>query len=167
MTILMTAEVPGMTQEMVNGMTEQLMELQKAQAGFVFHANGPIDGGWGVTRCGKPSRTGTPGTRARSSRTCRRGSSRGSRPASCTTSCSRSRWPASGRSALGTASSGPTPAAYCRSYRFASSEALAISIRPLSAQGAEREDSLPFRGLAAIRPDPGSRASQCRAVCRA
>src|SRR3954471_15102696 len=49
MGILMTAEVPGMTQEMVDGMTEQLMDQQKAQPGFVLHANGPIDGGWGVT----------------------------------------------------------------------------------------------------------------------
>ena len=49
MAILMTAEVPGMTQEMVDGMTEQLMEEQKAQPGFVLHANGAIDGGWGVT----------------------------------------------------------------------------------------------------------------------
>lgn len=49
MAILMTAEVPGMTQEMVDGMTDQLMEQQKAQPGFVIHANGPIDGGWGVT----------------------------------------------------------------------------------------------------------------------
>ena len=49
MAILMTAEVPEMTQEMVDGMTAQLMEQQKAQSGFVIHANGPIDGGWGVT----------------------------------------------------------------------------------------------------------------------
>ncbi len=49
MAILMTAEVPGMTQEMVDGMTGQLEEQQKSQPGFVVHANGPIDGGWGVT----------------------------------------------------------------------------------------------------------------------
>ena len=49
MAILITAEVPGMTHEMVDGMTEQLEEQQKAQPGFVLHANGPIDGGWGVT----------------------------------------------------------------------------------------------------------------------
>src|SRR5215210_3939381 len=49
MSILMTAEVPGMTQEMVDGMTGQLMDEQKTQPGFVLHANGPIDGGWGVT----------------------------------------------------------------------------------------------------------------------
>jgi hypothetical protein len=49
MAILMTAEVPGMTQEMVDGMTDRLMEQQKAQPGFVIHTNGPIDGGWGVT----------------------------------------------------------------------------------------------------------------------
>src|SRR3954451_15627130 len=49
MAILMTAEVPGMTQEMVDGMTDQLMGQQKAQPGFVLHANGAIDGGWGVT----------------------------------------------------------------------------------------------------------------------
>ncbi|MEA2376088.1 MAG: hypothetical protein QOD53_2551, partial [Thermoleophilaceae bacterium] len=40
MAILMTADVPGMTQEMVDGMTDQLMEQQKAQPGFVIHANG-------------------------------------------------------------------------------------------------------------------------------
>jgi len=49
MAILMNAEVPGMTQEMVDGMTAQLMEQQKAQPGFVVHTNGPIDGGWAVT----------------------------------------------------------------------------------------------------------------------
>ena len=49
MAILMTAEVPGMTQEMVDGMTAQLTEQMKAQPGFVIHANGPIDGGWRVT----------------------------------------------------------------------------------------------------------------------
>ena len=49
MAILMTAEVPGMTQEMVDGMTAQLMEQQKAQPGFVIHANGPAEGGWRVT----------------------------------------------------------------------------------------------------------------------
>lgn len=49
MAILMTAEVPGMTQEMVDGMTAQLEERQKAQPGFVVHVNGPIDGGWCVT----------------------------------------------------------------------------------------------------------------------
>ena len=49
MAILMTAEVPGMTQEMVDGMAEQLEELERAQPGFVLHANGPIDGGWVVT----------------------------------------------------------------------------------------------------------------------
>ena len=35
MAILMTAEVPGMTREMVDGMTGQLEEQQKAQPGFV------------------------------------------------------------------------------------------------------------------------------------
>jgi hypothetical protein len=49
MAILMTAEVPGMTQEMVDGMTAQLEDKQKAQPGFVVHANCPIEGGWGVT----------------------------------------------------------------------------------------------------------------------
>jgi hypothetical protein len=93
MAILMTAEVPGMTQEMVDGMTEQLMEQQTAQRGFILHANGSIDGGWGVTEVWEAQQNLTPGTRARSSRTCRRGSNRGSRPANCTTSCSPSRWP--------------------------------------------------------------------------
>jgi hypothetical protein len=49
MAILMTAEIPGMTQEMVDGMTAQLEEQLKAEPGFVLHANGPIDGGWAVT----------------------------------------------------------------------------------------------------------------------
>lgn len=40
MAILITPEVPGMTHEMVDGMTEQLMEQQKAQPGFILHANG-------------------------------------------------------------------------------------------------------------------------------
>jgi hypothetical protein len=49
MATLMTAEVPGMTQEMVDGMTAQLTDQMKAAPGFVFHANGPVDGGWNVT----------------------------------------------------------------------------------------------------------------------
>ncbi len=49
MAILMTAEVPGMTQEMVDGMSAHLEEQRKAQSGLVIHTNGPIDGGWCVT----------------------------------------------------------------------------------------------------------------------
>ncbi len=49
MAILMTAEVPGMTQEMVDGMTQALNEQMKTQPGFVIHTNGPVDGGWRVT----------------------------------------------------------------------------------------------------------------------
>jgi hypothetical protein len=45
----MTAEIPGMTKEMVDGMTAQLTEEMKAAPGFVVHANGPADGGWRVT----------------------------------------------------------------------------------------------------------------------
>jgi hypothetical protein len=40
---------PEKEEEMVQGMTDQLMEEQKAQPGFVIHTNGPIEGGWGVT----------------------------------------------------------------------------------------------------------------------
>jgi len=49
MAILMSAEIPGMTQEMVDGMTTQLEEQMKGSPGFVLHTNGPIDGGWAVT----------------------------------------------------------------------------------------------------------------------
>jgi len=49
MAILMTPQLRGMPQEMVEGTTAQLEGEQKSQPGFVVHANGPIDGGWGVT----------------------------------------------------------------------------------------------------------------------
>jgi len=43
------ARVAARTSAMrVDGMTGQLEEQQKTQPGFVVHANGPIDGGWGV-----------------------------------------------------------------------------------------------------------------------
>jgi hypothetical protein len=48
MAILMTAEVPGMTQEMVDGMAAALKDQMKAHPGFVVHTNGPVDGGWRV-----------------------------------------------------------------------------------------------------------------------
>src|SRR5262245_17366343 len=46
--VLMTAHIPGATQEMINGMSPLLKQLP-SQKGFVVHANGPVSGGWRVT----------------------------------------------------------------------------------------------------------------------
>lgn len=48
MAVLMTAQIPGATQEMIDGMRPLLDEIRKEQ-GFILHANGPLPGGWRVT----------------------------------------------------------------------------------------------------------------------
>jgi quinol monooxygenase YgiN len=48
MAVLMTAHIPGGTQEMVDGL-RPLLERIRSEKGFVLHANGPVPGGWRVT----------------------------------------------------------------------------------------------------------------------
>jgi hypothetical protein len=48
MAVLMTAHIPGGTQEMVDGLSP-VLERIPSQKGFVVHANGPVPGGWRVT----------------------------------------------------------------------------------------------------------------------
>ena len=48
MAVLMTAQLPGATQEMMDGL-RPLLEQIRAEKGFVVHANGPVPGGWRVT----------------------------------------------------------------------------------------------------------------------
>ncbi|HWE32881.1 MAG TPA: hypothetical protein VG410_05300 [Solirubrobacteraceae bacterium] len=48
MAVLMTAEIPGGTPEMMDGL-RPLLEQIRAAKGFVVHANGPVSGGWRVT----------------------------------------------------------------------------------------------------------------------
>jgi hypothetical protein len=48
MAVLMTAHIPGGTQEMVDGM-RPILDLIRSARGFVVHANGPVQGGWRVT----------------------------------------------------------------------------------------------------------------------
>ena len=48
MAVLMTAHIPGATQEMMDGM-RPLLDQIRATKGFVVHANGPEPGGWRVT----------------------------------------------------------------------------------------------------------------------
>ena len=47
MAVRMTAEIPGGTKEMIDGMQPLLDEIVK-QKGFVIHTNGPVAGGWRV-----------------------------------------------------------------------------------------------------------------------
>lgn len=47
MAVLMTAQIPGGTQEMIDGMRPLLDEIQR-QKGFVIHYNGPAPDGWRV-----------------------------------------------------------------------------------------------------------------------
>jgi quinol monooxygenase YgiN len=48
MAVLMTARIPGATQEMLDGMSP-ILEKIRSEKGFVVHANGPVPGGWRVT----------------------------------------------------------------------------------------------------------------------
>jgi len=48
MAVLMTAQLPGATREMIDGM-RPLLDAIRAAKGFVVHANGPVPGGWRVT----------------------------------------------------------------------------------------------------------------------
>jgi heme-degrading monooxygenase HmoA len=48
MAVLMTAYIPGGTNEMIDGM-RPLLESIRSMKGFVVHANGPVPGGWRVT----------------------------------------------------------------------------------------------------------------------
>ena len=47
MAVLMTAQLPGATQEMIDGMQPLLDEIRR-QKGFVVHTNGPVRDGWRV-----------------------------------------------------------------------------------------------------------------------
>jgi hypothetical protein len=46
MAILITAEVPGQTEENYDRMLIALEPLLRAAKGFIAHGAGPIDGGW-------------------------------------------------------------------------------------------------------------------------
>lgn len=48
MAVLMTAYIPGGTQEMIDGM-RPLLDRIRTMKGFMIHANGPVSGGWRVT----------------------------------------------------------------------------------------------------------------------
>ena len=47
MAVLMTAQIPGATQEMIDGMRPVLDKIRD-QNGFVIHTNGPVADGWRV-----------------------------------------------------------------------------------------------------------------------
>jgi quinol monooxygenase YgiN len=49
MAVLMTAQLPGGTKEMLDGMTSQLEGPMRSAQGFILHANGPAPDGWRVT----------------------------------------------------------------------------------------------------------------------
>jgi quinol monooxygenase YgiN len=48
MAVLMTAQIPGATKEMIDGMRPILDAIRRAK-GFIIHTNGPVPGGWRVT----------------------------------------------------------------------------------------------------------------------
>jgi quinol monooxygenase YgiN len=48
MAVLMTAHIPGATQEMIDGL-RPILDGIRSEKGFVVHANGPVPGGWRVT----------------------------------------------------------------------------------------------------------------------
>jgi heme-degrading monooxygenase HmoA len=48
MAVLMTAQIPGATKEMIDGLRPVLDDITSAK-GFIVHANGPSPGGWRVT----------------------------------------------------------------------------------------------------------------------
>jgi quinol monooxygenase YgiN len=47
MAVLMTAQIPGATEEMIDGMRPLLNKIRE-QKGFVIHTNGPVPDGWRV-----------------------------------------------------------------------------------------------------------------------
>ena len=49
MAVLITDEVPGMTRQAYDGLHAVLDAPSREAAGFIFHAAGPIDGGWQIT----------------------------------------------------------------------------------------------------------------------
>jgi hypothetical protein len=49
MAVLITDEVPGMTQEAYEGLHALLDESARQAPGFIFHVAGPIEGGWQIT----------------------------------------------------------------------------------------------------------------------
>jgi quinol monooxygenase YgiN len=52
MPVLMTAQIPGATKEMIDGM-RPLLDLIRRAKGFIIHTNGPVPGGWRVTEVWK------------------------------------------------------------------------------------------------------------------
>jgi hypothetical protein len=67
MAVLMTAQLPGGTKEMIDGMFAQLAGPQRNAQGFVLHANGPVARGWRVTEVWDSQATLKRGLRATSS----------------------------------------------------------------------------------------------------
>ena len=48
MAVLVTGDVPGMTQEVYAGMVGALTDSMRNSKGFISHAGGPVTGGWRV-----------------------------------------------------------------------------------------------------------------------
>ncbi len=53
MTVLMTSEMPGLTQEGYDRLAASLLPVMRSTDGFIAHAAGPVDGGFRVTRLGE------------------------------------------------------------------------------------------------------------------
>ncbi len=49
MTVLMTSEMPGTTQEAYDHLAVALLPILQSTDGFIAHAAGPVDGGFRVT----------------------------------------------------------------------------------------------------------------------
>jgi len=48
-TVLMTSEMPGLTQEGYDHLAAALLPIMRSTDGFIAHAAGPVDGGFRVT----------------------------------------------------------------------------------------------------------------------
>ncbi len=46
MAVMITAELPGMTQELYERLAPYILDQVRDNAGFIAHAAGPIEGGW-------------------------------------------------------------------------------------------------------------------------
>jgi hypothetical protein len=64
MAVLMTAQIPGATKEMIDGMRPILDAIRSAK-GFIVHTNGPVPGGWRVTEVWSLRPTSRRGSRQR------------------------------------------------------------------------------------------------------
>ena len=72
MTVLVTQDLPGVTDADYAGLVSELGSKLAEAPGFISHAAGPVDGGWRVNELWNPRRLTARGTPVTSCRSCPR-----------------------------------------------------------------------------------------------